>query len=108
MQRMIAAAFVVAGVFVLVGLGWALLAAGAVLWFRDDRAVAWIRERAGRLRPWLAEAAAMPRRSISGTSMGVGLVLAPTGVLAMAGVAAGVLTAGVLLISFAVFSGWGA
>lgn len=108
MQRMAAAVCLVAGVFVLLGLGWALLVAGGLLWVADERVVVWLRERADWVRAALKAAAEMPRRAIAGASMGVGLVLAPVGVAVVAGVGFGLAAAGVLLVSFGLLSGWGA
>jgi len=108
MQRILASVCLTAGVLVLLGVGWALLAAGVLVWVTDERSVVWIRERVDRVRSWLSSIAVMPRRAIAGTSMGVGLVVAPVGAAAVAGVGVGILAAGALLISFGVFSGWGA
>lgn len=112
MQRMIATLFLVAGVAMVAGVGWGLLAAGALLWFRDDRAEAWVRDRVARVRAWYGRTVerlrAAPRRMVSGVTMGAGLVTAPVGVAAIAGVGAGVLAAGAALVGFSLLLGWGA
>ncbi len=69
MQRLVAFGLLVAGVFVQFGLGWALLAAGLLLWARDDRAVAWLTGRRDRLVDWAGDrwqrVRAAPRKSFA-------------------------------------------
>ncbi len=108
MQRMVAAACLVAGVFVLAGFGWALLGAGAVLWFRDDRAAAWMAEKWHRVQGVAVTLARMPRRALAGVSMGTGMVAAPTGVSLALGLGFGLVAAGVMLVGFSLLTGEGA
>ena len=112
MQRVVAAACVTAGVFVLAGFGWALLAAGTFLWLRDDRAEAWLRVRAvaarGLWARWRIVLAGLPRRSTAVAAMAVGLVLAPVGAFLSFNVGVALMVAAVLLLGYSVISGEGA
>lgn len=112
MQRLVAFGFLVAGVGVLFGLGWGLVAAGLLLWVRDDRATAWLSRRfdqllirvaAGRHR--LREA---PRKTVATWTMGAGMVTAPSGVMLVAGLGVALVVAAGLLIGISLLIGWGA
>ena len=112
MQRLIAFGLLVAGVVVLFGVGWGLVAAGLVLWVRDDRAVSWLTDRRDRLVAWAGErwgaARDAPRKSTAAVMMGAGVVTAPSGVLLVAGLGAAVIAAAVLAIGFSLLLGWDA
>lgn len=112
MQRLIAFGCVVAGVFVLAGTGWALLALGGLLWVRDDRAAAWLSDRWSRGRAatvvrW-RQVRAAPRRVLAGSMMGGGAVAAPAGALVAAGTGAALLVAAAILLGLSLLLGWGA
>ena len=112
MQRLVAFGLLVAGVFVQFGLGWALLAAGLLLWARDDRAVAWLTGRRDRLVAWVDErwraARAAPRKSTAAVLMGAGVLAAPAGVQLVVGFGVALVVAAVLAIAFSLLLGWGA
>ncbi len=112
MQRLVAFGLLVAGVFVQFGLGWALLAAGLLLWARDDRAVAWLTGRRDRLVDWAGDrwqrVRAAPRKSTAAALMGAGVLTAPAGVSLVAGVGVAIVVAAGLAIGFSLLLGWGA
>lgn len=112
MQRMLAAVCLVAGVFVMFGAGPALLAAGALLWVRDDRAAVWLTEHrkaaTERIKTTVSAARELPRRAMAGSAMGVGLAAVPAGMTVVYGAGAALVAAGALLIGFSLLSGWGA
>ena len=112
MQRMLAVACLVAGVFVLLGAGPALLVAGALLWVRDDRASSWLVEHRKSAAEWIkttiSTARQLPRRAMAGSAMGVGLAAVPAGMTVIFGAGAALVSAGALLIGFSLLSGWGA
>lgn len=94
------------------GLGWGLVAAGLVLWVRDDRAAGWLSRRfdqalirvaAGRRR-----VRETPRKVLAAWTMGAGIVSAPTGVMLFAGAGVALAVAAVLLIALSLLLGWGA
>jgi hypothetical protein len=96
-----------AGVFVLAGAGWALLA-GALLVF-----ALWRREPdwaavAARGRAVAARALAAPRRVTAATGMPVALVLLSAGAGLAAGAGAGLMVAGGGVAGVALLTGWGA
>jgi len=107
---------VVAGVFVLAGLGWALLAAGVLIYLTPTAAstvslrsrlvaVAVVAKRAGtRLRgfDWPGRG----RRVAAGVSMLPALVLVAVGVAVTFGAGEGIIAAGVGLGGFSLLSGW--
>lgn len=101
MRLVVAFACLVAGVFVLAGLGWALVTTGALVWLVDDRSVAWLTERRKQF-------VSAPRRAIASVAMGAGLVLAPIGVILAAGLGVGLAVGGLALVGFSVLFGWGA
>jgi hypothetical protein len=108
MQRLTAAVLVTAGVAVLAGIGWALVTAGVFAWVLDERSIAWLADRRDQAQALGRRLADTPRRSLSGTAMGVGLVALPAGATAEISVAVGVMVFGGLLIAFSLLSGWGA
>jgi hypothetical protein len=108
MQRLVATALITVGVAVLLGVGWAFLAAGGLVWLLDDRSTAWLVESRDRVWGAAQRLVATPRRSLSATAMGAGLVAVPAGVTVEVGVAVGVIVFGGLLIGFSLLSGWGA
>ena len=110
-RSLVAVCLAFAGVFVLAGAGWALLA-GAFLvlaaWRKEpDWAVlaAWVTSGAvslgGRVK-------AAPRRATAVTGMGGGLALLPAGLGMSAGAGVALTAGGVLLIGVGVLTGWGA
>ena len=111
-HRMLASVCLVAGVFVMFGAGPALLAAGALLWVRDDRAEQWLIERRSglvkRAEGTRRALASVPRQAMAGASMAAGLVATPAGVAVAFGIGAGVVAGGVLLLGFSLLTGWGA
>ena len=112
MQRLVAFGLLVAGVLVQFGLGWALLAAGLLLWARDDRAVSWLKGRRLQLADWAGDRwqrlRAAPRKSTAAVMMGAGVLAAPAGVSLVAGVGVAIVVAGGLVIGFSLLLGWGA
>ncbi len=109
----LAACLAFAGVYVLAGAGWALLA-GAFLVFAvwpdgADTALARGYRRAAGLSHALAgRVAAGPRRAGAAGSMASGIVLVPAGLGMTAGLGIGVAAAGLLLIGFSLLTGQGA
>lgn len=123
MHRLAAVACLAAGIGVLAGPGWALLALGVLLWGSGprarseaaqrpvaplDEAVARTREVVVRLREGAAQAAQKPRRTTAVASMVAGVAGVPAGVLLTVGAGAAVITAGGLLIGLSVVTGWNA
>lgn len=112
MQRLVAFGLLVAGVVVLFGVGWGLLAAGLLLWARDDRAVSWLTNRRDRLVSWSGvrwrAARAAPRKSTAAVLMGAGILAAPAGVQLVVGFGVALIVAAVLTIGFSLLLGWGA
>ena len=111
-RRWVAAAALVAGVGVLAGFGWALLAAGALLWLTPAtpdparRAVlAWRSgiARAGRAwRSWRGR----PRAVLATASMPAAMTMLPIGVGLLAGVGAGLVAAGLVFGGVSLLLGW--
>lgn len=123
MHRLAAVACLAAGIGVLAGPGWALLALGVLLWGSGprsrsdaaerpeaplDAAVARAREIAVRLRGSAVQAAQKPRQTTAVASMAAGIAGVPAGVLLTVGAGAAVVTAGGLLIGLGVLTGWNA
>lgn len=111
MTRSFAAfSLVSAGVFMLAGLGWGLLAAGGlcvVLWRKDpDWAAVAARARAG-FGKARAQAAARPRRATAVGGMASGVALLPAGLALSAGAGVALAAGGVLLIGVGLLTGWG-
>jgi hypothetical protein len=112
-RLLLASCLAFAGVYVLAGAGWALLA-GAFLTFAlwpdgADTALArgW-RQAAGLSRALAGRVSAMPRRAGAAGSMASGIVLVPAGLVMSAGLGTGVVAAGALLIGFSLLTGQGA
>ena len=112
MQRLVAFGLLVAGVLVQFGLGWGLLAAGLLLWARDDRAVTWLTGRRDRLVVWAGErwraVRGAPRKSVAGGVMAAALVTAPTGASMVWGLGIALVVAAVLALGFSLLLGWDA
>lgn len=111
-RRVLAAACVVAGVWLLAGLAVALLAAAPLLLVAGGPAgvpepvtAAWSRiaSRAGRVRRSVVQ---LPRHTIAVASMGGGIVAVPTGVGIAVGVGVAVAAAGVLALGLSLLVGW--
>lgn len=108
----VAAACVVAGVAVLAGLGWALLAAGALTWLTPRALPPTLAGRVkavwssvlGRIRR--VEWAGRGRRSASVIAMGLAMLAIPLGVGLSIGAGPAIITSGVLLVSFSLLAGW--
>lgn len=108
-MRLIARGCLVAGVLLLVGPGWALLAAGVLLLVRDEMAEAWLvsrRDDVTRVGRWFVRVP--PRRRVAGASMGAGLLFAPAGAFLSFGVGIAVLVAAFLLLGLSLLTGQGA
>lgn len=112
-RSLLAACLAFAGVWLLAGLGWALVA-GALLVFAlwpqgaemaFSGAFRALRERARRL---AALAVSMPRRAVATVSMGGGLALVPAGLGLWIGIGAAVAVAGGLFIGLSLLAGQGA
>lgn len=111
MYRAAAVACFAAGLWILAGPGWALLAMGALLWVLEPRgskeparwgeAVTWLRGLA-------VQAQEMPRRVTAVTSMAAGVVGVPAGVMLLYGAGAAIVTAGAALIGVSLLTGWNA
>jgi hypothetical protein len=125
MHRWAATACLAAGVWILAGPGWALLALGALVWLLAPAGSGALRADALQTRAAGAAAAvrdawsrmrAAPRRSIAVTTMVVGALLLPLGVGVLAGAAvgaaigagAGAVTAGAELAGLSLLTGWNA
>lgn len=103
----------VAGVVVLAGPGWGLLAAAAVLWVMPAPAVArawagraagWVRGLGGPVRRWVAGG----RRAVAVASAPAAMLLIPLGVGVSLGLGASLVAAGVMLGGLSMISGWNA
>ncbi len=110
-RSLLAACLAFAGVFVLAGAGWALLA-GALLvlaaWREEpDWRFLAARVTSGAVRLG-GRVKAAPRRATAVTGMGGGLALLPAGLGVSAGAGVALAAGGVLLIGVGVLTGWGA
>lgn len=108
MQRIVAAACLAAGVFVLWGFGWALLATGGLLLVRDDRVEAWLRARVRDVQLLWSASLRLPRRALAAAAMGLGIFLAPVGAFVSLGLGVALMVASGLLLGFSVLAGQGA
>jgi hypothetical protein len=110
MHRAAAVVCLAGGVWVLAGPGWALLLLGVLLWAVAPRDAAPVRldEVAARVRGLVEQARQAPRRVAAVGSMAAGAVALPSGVLLVAGLGAGVITAGVVLGGLSLLTGWNA
>ena len=103
----LAAACAVAGVAVLAGPGWALLAAAVLIFVTPTPAAA--RAAVDRVRPRLVRAwrwLTTSRRSAAVATMPVSVVLVPVGVGMFAGIGYAVFVAGVILTGVSLLLGW--
>jgi hypothetical protein len=98
-----------AGVWVLAGPGWALLAGALLVFALWPQGAETALARAGRQVLELGRrAAAAPRRAVAmGTSAG-GLALLPVGLALSTGIGVAVAVGGGLLIGYGLLTGWGA
>ena len=109
----VAACLAFAGVWLLAGAGWALVA-GAILVFAlwpqgaDTALARAFRASAERGRQLAAWAAAAPKRAVALGGMGGGVAAVPAGLAWLAGGGAAVVAAGSLLIGLSLLTGWGA
>ena len=102
-----------AGVWLLAGLGWALVTASVLVfafWPQGaDNMLAVFTRRAATLgRRAVVRVKAAPRRAVAGGGMAAGLVLAPVGFAVALGVGAGLMAAGVGLVGLSLLTGNGA
>jgi len=112
MQRILAGVCAVAGVAVLAGAGWALIAAGVLLFAAPapQMFAAWTsRARSAALRGWLGWRSLLgQRRQLAEVAMPVGIVLAVAAAAVGIGVA-GALTAGAAsMVGLSLVLGWNA
>jgi hypothetical protein len=110
-RSVLVACLAFAGVLVLAGVGWALVAGAClvfVLWHRepDWRAVA--ARVAGGGRALAGRVKAAPRRAVAMSGMGGGLALLPAGLGIWVGLGAAVASAGALFIGLSLLTGQGA
>ncbi|MDG9703803.1 hypothetical protein [Streptomyces sp. DH37] len=112
MHRAAAVACLAAGVLLLAGPGWALLALGVMLLAaaprqeqREPVTLDAVRERARAAGAWAQQA---PRRAAAAASMAVGVTGVPAGVLLLYGGGAAVLTAGGMAVVLSLLTGWNA
>ncbi len=106
-RRIVMIACLTAGVALLTGPGWALLALGVlveVAWPHTQPA--WLPGVVARVRGWLDAAKATPRRVLAASTMTVGVLVIPTGVLLLAGVGAAMVVAGMLAVGEGLLLGW--
>ncbi len=100
-----------AGVFVLAGAGWALLA-GALLvlaaWRKEPDWAVLAARAAGAARRLATRAKAAPRRATAVTGMGGGLALLPAGLGLSAGAGVALTASAVALIGLSLLTGQGA
>lgn len=115
MNRWLAAGCAVAGVTVLAGLGWGLLAAALVLAVLPEPST--MTSAAGRIRGAAVDvrkkaraigARGHGRRVVARWQMGAALLLTPLGTMVWAGVGAGVVVAGLGLAAVSLLVGWNA
>jgi hypothetical protein len=103
-----------AGIALLAGVGWALVAGAClalVLWpqgVADDRLAGLARRAAVVGRQWAAQVRSAPRRATAVTGMAGGVVLVPAGLGVATGLGVAVAAAGGLLIGVGLLTGWGA
>jgi drug/metabolite transporter superfamily protein YnfA len=112
-RRLAAAACLVGGVFVLLGLGWALLAAGVLLFVGlpagTDESVAVVALRVRRaVATVVGRARVMPRRMVAGGAMSVAVLVIPAGLVLAAGVGAALVAFGGLMVGVSLLTGWNA
>jgi hypothetical protein len=112
-RSLLAASLACAGIYVLAGLGWALLA-GACLTFAlvpggtDSLLVSASRRALVLARRASAAARSAPRRAVAAGGMGGGLALVPAGLGLWIGAGAAAVAAGGLLIGLSLLTGQGA
>ena len=112
-RSVLAACLAFAGVWLLAGAGWALVAGACLvfaLWPQGAEtafsgALRVSGERARRLAGWVMSA---PRRAVATVSMGGGLALVPAGLGLWIGIGAAVAVAGGLFIGLSLLAGQGA
>jgi hypothetical protein len=107
MRSLVVACLAFAGVFMLAGPGWALLAGAGLV------AVAWRREPdwrslEARARRWATVVRAAPKRAVAVGGMGAAVVLLATGFALALGSGAGLVAGGGSLAGVALLTGWGA
>jgi hypothetical protein len=103
----LAGAFVVVGVGIIAGLGWAFLAAAVVVYLtpvpqRVVGAARWAAGQAGRSWRWVLTG----RHQVAMTATPAALVLVPVGAGVVAGIGWALITAGVLVLGLALLLGW--
>lgn len=120
LTRWLAAGCAVAGVTVLAGLGWGLLAAALVLAVLPEPSAmtSWVSGKAGRIRGaavdarkktrQLVTARGGGRRVVAQGQMGAALVLGPIGTMMWVGIGAGLIVAAAGLAAVSLLVGWNA
>jgi hypothetical protein len=108
-RSLLASCLAFAGIWVLAGLGWALLAGACLVFALWPQGAETALAKAGRHAAELARRAkTAPRRAVAmGTSAG-GLALVPVGLALSAGIGIAVAVGGGLLIGYGLLTGWGA
>ncbi len=109
MRSLLAACLAFAGVWVLAGPGWALLAGACLVFALWPQGAETALAQAGRrVAELVRRAAAAPRRAVAmGTAAG-GLTLVPVGLALSAGIGIAVAAGGGLLIAAGLLTGWNA
>lgn len=98
-----------AGVWVLAGPGWALLAGALLVFALWPQGAETVLAQAGRRAGEFAKrAAAAPRRAVAMGASAGGLALLPVGLGLSAGAGVAVAVGGGLLIGYGLLTGWGA
>lgn len=109
-RRIAVIACLATGIYLLAGLGWALLALGLLVelaWPREaDSRPTWYPTVAERVQAGLALVRRLPRRAAAVGTMGVGGLVVPSGVYLLGGLGAAILTAGALMLAASLLLGW--
>jgi hypothetical protein len=108
-RSLVASCLAFAGVWLLAGPGWALLAGALLVFVLWPAGAETELARAGRRASALArQAMAAPRRAVAMTTAAGGLALLPVGLALATGIGIAVATAGGLLIAGGLLTGWNA
>lgn len=110
-RSLLVACLAFAGVWLLAGLGWALVAGALLvfaLWRREPDWALWAARVASAGHRAVARVRAAPRRATAVGGMTAGSALLPAGLGVSAGLGVAVAACGVLLIGVGLLTGWGA